>query len=222
MRRRLTVVVAALAAMALAVPAIAAPSADTMLTAGYDSTTMQGYFTVEPFVDEVPAEEGTAEPAEEESEDGIDCTAEDAECFDVAGPNGQVNHGTIVSAFVRQFKELREDGYTGIGCLVRHIAQTDWGKGDQQVKPGDELTEPEAGGEDADETFTHEDFIEIATFCNLGADDEMDDSEESELESEDGKGNGPPPWAKAKKEKDQGGEFVPPGQQKKAGKPDRP
>jgi hypothetical protein len=45
----------------------------------------------------------------------------------VSGPNGQVNHGM----FMKLFNSLYEG--KGRGCLVRHIAQSDLGKGDQQV-----------------------------------------------------------------------------------------
>lgn len=55
----------------------------------------------------------------------------DFSAVDVAGPEGQVNHGTVVSSFVHA---LRQAGYEGgIGCYVRIIAQSDYGKGDQQV-----------------------------------------------------------------------------------------
>lgn len=214
MSRRLVAVVAGLAALALAVPASAAPSPDTLLTAGYDTVTMQGYYTVGPFVDGEPAEGGDADS---EGDEASPCEAGGLECFDVTGPNGQVNHGTIVSAFVKQFKELREDGYTGIGCLVRHIAQTDWGKGDQQVKTGDEMTEPGEAGEETEQTLTYEELTEIATFCNLAAGDTMDDND---LESDDDEGRGgPPEWANAKKNRAEGEGFTPPGQAKKGSQP---
>lgn len=61
----------------------------------------------------------------------------------IAGPNGQVNHGSIVSAMAHQFGP-------GKGKLMRHIAQSDLGKGDQKVKgngdvdKGEEATEVES------------------------------------------------------------------------------
>ena len=56
---------------------------------------------------------------------------------DVTGPNGQVNHGQVVSSFVHAVKEqLREAGVRGgIGCLVHGIAHSDYGKGDQSRGP---------------------------------------------------------------------------------------
>jgi hypothetical protein len=67
---------------------------------------------------------------------------------DVTGPNGQVNHGTVVSAFV---KALKEQGITGgIGCYVKLIAQSDYGKDDQQVNVPD--VEDEETVEETEET----------------------------------------------------------------------
>ena len=56
---------------------------------------------------------------------------------DVAGPAGQFNHGQVVSNFVRALKlQLNEAGRkAGIGCLVRMVAQSDNGKGEEQGGP---------------------------------------------------------------------------------------
>ena len=61
----------------------------------------------------------------------------DLTVVDVTGPEGQVNHGQVVSSFVHAVKEqLREAGVRGgVGCLVRVIAQSEYGKGDQQQGP---------------------------------------------------------------------------------------
>jgi hypothetical protein len=75
-------------------------------------------------------------------------SAEETEtpCFvlGVAGPNGQVNHGTIMSAFVHGLKDLMELGeYEGPrGQFISQVARGDHGKGDIQVKPSDD-----SGGE---------------------------------------------------------------------------
>jgi hypothetical protein len=65
---------------------------------------------------------------------------------DVEGPNGQVNHGTIVSSFVHALKEA---GIRGVGCYVRFIAGSSYGKGEQQVQAGEVIppTEPVTEGE---------------------------------------------------------------------------
>jgi hypothetical protein len=71
-------------------------------------------------------------------------SAEEAEtaCFvlGVAGPNGQVNHGTIMSAFVHGLKDLMELGeYEGPrGQFISQVARGDHGKGDHQVNPSDD------------------------------------------------------------------------------------
>jgi hypothetical protein len=71
----------------------------------------------------------------------------DGECSltatNVEGPNGQVNHGSVVSSLVHALKAL---GIRGAGCYVRLIAQSDYGKGDQQVQVPD-VEETEEGGE---------------------------------------------------------------------------
>jgi hypothetical protein len=61
----------------------------------------------------------------------------DLTVVDVIGPAGQVNHGQVVSSFVHAIKEqLREAGTRGgVGCLVRVVAQSEYGKGDQQQGP---------------------------------------------------------------------------------------
>jgi hypothetical protein len=61
----------------------------------------------------------------------------DLTVVDVIGPEGQVNHGQVVSSFVHVIKEqLKEaDVRGGVGCLVRVVAQSEYGKGDQQQGP---------------------------------------------------------------------------------------
>jgi hypothetical protein len=56
----------------------------------------------------------------------------------VVGPNGPVNHGQIV----RQVHELA-DGRQ-LGCITRTVAQSDVGKGDQQIRPHEQSTSSDA------------------------------------------------------------------------------
>ena len=60
----------------------------------------------------------------------------------VAGPQGQVNHGQVVSAFSHALKGSAK------GCVMRYIAGSDFGKGADQVKTGDvgETVEVAASG----------------------------------------------------------------------------
>ena len=71
---------------------------------------------------------------EDEAEDPLPYTA-DGDCAleaaEVAGPNGQINHGM----FMKLFNSLY-DG-RGRGCLNRYLAQSDLGKGDQQIEVSD-------------------------------------------------------------------------------------
>jgi len=68
---------------------------------------------------------------------GVDGTSND-ESVSVVGPNGQVNHGQIV----RQIHELAEVSQRG--CVTRTVAQSDFGKGDQQVRPHEQSTSTDA------------------------------------------------------------------------------
>ena len=98
-------------------------------------------------------------------------------CFvvDITGPNGQINHGTIMSAFVRSLKGTDFDGPRG--QAVRELAHSDLGKGDQQVKTGDV-------DDSDDEEFDDEEFDD---------DSELDEGEKT---------NGPPAHANANSRKD--------------------
>jgi hypothetical protein len=82
------------------------------------------------------------------AEEPIPYSGADGECGlsggEVTGPNGQVNHGM----FLKLFNSLYEG--TGRGCLVRYIAQSDLGKGDQQINVSDvddQFESAEAGDE---------------------------------------------------------------------------
>ncbi len=70
----------------------------------------------------------------------------------VEGPNGQVNHGSIVSNTV---KALKASGYEGpLGQALKDVAKSDWGKGDQKVKAKDADDEGESEGEETLEAAT--------------------------------------------------------------------
>lgn len=90
------------------------------------------------------------EPSDEEP---IDCTGGLADstvgedgaalelpdgCYgvDVMGPNDQINHGTVMSAFVRSLKEAEFDGPRG--HAVRELARSDLGKDDKALETDDD------------------------------------------------------------------------------------
>lgn len=116
---------------------------------------------------------------------------------EVTGPEGQVNHGTIIALFNAMY-----DG-DNRGCLVRHLAQSDLGKGDQQI------TVEEA---DPDFESTNEgtvSFTSVETDCQHGQDEDVEDADDRggppdfvketlREKFEDGgpgrSGNGGPPW----------------------------
>ncbi|MFO7549229.1 MAG: hypothetical protein R6X29_10220 [Acidimicrobiia bacterium] len=167
--RRLVAVTAALGMVLLAMPAMAYPSPDTLLQAGYDPEAMVVYYTISDYEDGAEA-----------TEEGVETEEAEPTEVDVTGPEGQVNHGTVVSAVVAS---LLEQGYTGIGCLVRHFAQTDWGKETGVGEDGEELVEPSEEGL----------LLEVTTACKHGRPG-AEDGEETE--DEDGEeGSGRPAWA---------------------------
>jgi hypothetical protein len=108
---------------------------DTLFSFGYDLINRM-------FVFNLSALDGSLDCPLVEGAPGVESS--DTECgtsgLEVSGPNGQVNHGM----FVKLFNSLWQG--PGRGCVVRHLAQSELGKGDQQVKPGDtsdaDLEEP--------------------------------------------------------------------------------
>lgn len=62
-------------------------------------------------------------------------------CFAAStlGPNGQRNHGSVISALNRALKELDYKG--GRGQLISHAAKSEWGKEDNGLFDLTELTD---------------------------------------------------------------------------------
>jgi hypothetical protein len=208
MRARWTVPATLLAMAALvAMPAMAeeteetaTDSADRALIHSYDPDAMQllwatsgvegaeDYCNVEDgdsYTYEVDGDEVTVTLDDEELEGEDLAEACDFTATDVTGPQGQVNHGTVVSAFVHA---LKANGYTGIGCYVKLIAQSDYGKDDQQIQVGEEA--PEATEGDADLSFTVD-----TTQCGKPdhAGPPADKGQPEKAGPPEGKGK--PPWA---------------------------
>ncbi len=95
------------------------------------------------------------------ADEGHDCQLTAGE---VAGPQGQVNHGMFLKLFNSMF-----DGQAR-GCMVRHIAQSeDLGKDTQQVKVPD-VEETEENGEFEEENSI--DFETVMTDCVHGPEDD--------------------------------------------------
>ena len=72
---------------------------------------------------------------------------EGCSALNVEGPNGQVNHGTFVSAFVHALKAGFE-GDMPFGRYVRQFAKSDLGKGDDHVQGADGEDDLETDAED--------------------------------------------------------------------------
>jgi hypothetical protein len=106
----------------------------------------------------------------------------DLSAVDVTGPAGQVNHGQVVSSLVHALKDqMKEAGIRGgVGCLVRIVAQSDYGKGEEQQGPTV-----------IDETVVVSGEVDLTaheTTCGGPKSDEAgDDSDEADT---DGNGNG--------------------------------
>ncbi len=169
--------------------ALAAPSADTLLVAGYDSDQMAVIYGVsgidqedgEPSLDctlvgdfvyelgdkaeedatevavtelwtkDKEAADGKGDPVEFFEENAVEVDGEEAQGVEYVDateecaltsvtiePNGdgEINHGTVVSTFANLLQG-------GNGCLIRHFAQSDFGKGDYEEVTGADATEEE-------------------------------------------------------------------------------
>jgi len=110
------------------------------------------------------------------------CTA-----LNVEGPNGQVNHGSFVSAAVHAMKAAFEDfdGDLPFGQYIRQFAQGEFGKGEDQVKVSD-------GDDDGDVFGSTESDKGPKPKKSDGDDDDDDDDEfgSTESDNEPNSGNG--------------------------------
>jgi hypothetical protein len=159
------------------------------LTATYGEAGDDDVIPVDDLEDESGVVSFPNRPADEVGDDlepadaPIEYSGADGECGvsggDVSGPNGQVNHGM----FMKLFNRLYEG--TGRGCVVRHLAQFELGKGDQQVQAGDdEVVDPVEAGD----TGTI-DFSSVEADCERGNrdKDEAGDSDLAQSERSNGK-----------------------------------
>ena len=186
------------------IPSDEIPSGDTLISYGYDAENhafivhtsstdsaydctvpaevLVGYGSLEDGSFEVTLfeEEGIAVEFDErapgeatEALDGQPAAEPDQICqFDasvIAGPNGQINHGQ----FMKLFHQIV--GKETSRCFNRIIAQSDLGKGDQQVRTSD--IEDAVAGAEAEEAF-EEGVAGFETFvatCDPGKKDRGDD-----------------------------------------------
>ena len=119
----------------------------------------------------------------EEVEDDFLYNGSDDECgvvgTSVEGPNGQVNHGMFMKAFNQVFEG------PGRGCIMRFLAQSDFGKGDQQINVPD--VDPDAE-QVAEGDVGSVDFSSVLADSDRG--NRPDDVEGDELDAA-GNGNRP-------------------------------
>jgi hypothetical protein len=105
----------------------------------------------------------------------------DLSAVDVTGPAGQVNHGQVVSSFVQALKDqMKEAGVSGgVGCLVRTVAQSDYGKGDEQQGPTV-----------IDETVVVSGEVDLTAHETTCGGPKSDDVGDADAADTDGNGNG--------------------------------
>jgi len=177
------------------------------LTATYGEATDEGVIPVSNLQDGAGVVSFPDRP-EEELAEGLEpagapvaYSGADGECGlsggEVSGPEGQVNHGM----FMRLFNSLYDGA--GRGCVVRYLAQSDLGKGEQQVK----------AGEDPDFESVLADDTGVIDFTSVEADCEQADQATDNGEDVNDEGNGRP---------DHAGGPDSPGKPDHAGEPDSP
>ena len=188
--RKLVVALTVVGLLAVSGVAMAIPTdsddADTVFNVGYDADFHVLFWGTSPNDGSVDCELEDGAVTVDFGADGAVEAADFADCElqagEVDGPNGQINHGM----FMRLFNSLYEG--KGRGCVIRYLAQLEFGKDDQQIKVSD--VDPEfvsaAEGDTAD--------VEFLTFladCEKGK--KSDDAETGDAEAGPGsQGKGRP------------------------------
>lgn len=171
MRRTVTVLALVAAVLPVGGAALGAPAIDTLELARYSPAQMKLFYQL----------------------DGG--TSAGALGVDVTGPNGQVTHGSIVSAFIAA---LREDGVEGgIGCAVSALARTDLGRTAETKVRAADADGVDADAVDADAVEADPEDIalaEVETRC-AGSEDEGAATGDPGGEPEKETGHGRPDWA---------------------------
>ncbi len=191
---------------------------DGEFTLTYGAPTADGSIPVDNLEDEVGVVTFPDRP-EDQLAEGLEpagapapYTGAEGECGlsggDVTGPAGQVNHGMFMKLFNRLYQG------SGRGCVARFIAQSELGKGDQQVGPeGDPDYTPIVGGETG-----VVDFESVEADCEHG-------NKKPEVAESEVQGNGRPEHAGKPEDAgkpDHAGKPEGTGKPDHAGKPDNP
>ncbi len=167
LRRKAIIALAVVGLLATSGLAYAAPteSEDTSFSYAYDPAFHVLVWSISDPADEcvLPGEDSTyvVDGVISVSSVGATCPLTAAE---VAGPNGQINHGM----FMKLFNSLY-DGQGGRGCLNRYLAQSSLGKDDQKIRVS-EVDPDFVHAETA--TVATLDFVTALTVCTHGKSDE--------------------------------------------------
>lgn len=158
------------------------------LTGTYGDPDEDGNILIEELKDGDNDYEFEARPADQVGDDydieaGITpYDVEDGPCtvkgIEVAGPNGQINHGQFMKAAKSLFDTK------GHGCVLRHFAQSNIGKGDTQLKTSDVDDE---WGFDADEDGANLTFSYFETDCKHGKKDKGEEGQTQAVDRPRGK-----------------------------------
>ncbi len=187
------------ALMALAGVAAATEHEDTTFNYGYDEANRLLVLNTSPFdvldpeaacqLDEDLEDDAGTEhfvsytsfdPIEVEDLEDVDGTTCEMQATEVTGPAGQVNHGMFLKAINSLYDGPRR------GCVIRHLAQSDLGKDDQQILASDPEADPEF------DPLTSPSTVEFFTAL---ADCEKSDNGETAGLQGNGNGKGRPEWA---------------------------
>lgn len=214
LRRKGIILVAVFGLLAVSGLAVAQPvqEDDTVFNFGYDEDGQVLVFGTSDIENEAECtlENGDTEVTYGETDDGVIAVengGEDCELHgvEVTGPNGQINHGMFMRAFNLIYGSVF-DG-KGRGCLVRHLAQSDLGKGDQQIRVPD--ADPDFESVLAGDTALIE-FSTALTRCQHGNGDG------------NGVGGGKPEWAGPPEHAGRPEHAGPPEHAGQQGKPESP
>lgn len=89
--------------------------------------------------DDASSDDDDVSKEDVEKVEAVELVISECNTIDATGPNGQINHGTVVSSFVHALKNSDYDGK--LGELVREVAKSEFGKGEKEADEDFETAE---------------------------------------------------------------------------------